>query len=185
MPPLREACTPASSEINPHKSRAQSRFRVYIHVVWLDFCLMIAMCKRLHIDHAGVSSANVRIPFCGGCMRTLKLTIALCFLSSLALAQVNIAGGTAGNWGPSYGVVVVPYVPLITTPSVSLSTYAPSPAGASSTAFGAVAGATNSTLSLPVTSSSGTYTTPEWYGASSTSESGEAPREHHAERGGK
>jgi len=119
-------------------------------------------------------------------MRTLKLTIAVVFFSSLALAQVNIAGGTAGNWGPSYGVVVVPYVPLITTPSVSLSTYAPSPAGASSTAFGAIAGATNSTLSLPLTSSSGTYTTPEWYGASTTSEAEEAPRgEHHTERGGK
>ncbi len=118
-------------------------------------------------------------------MRILKLMIAVCFVSSLSLAQVNIAGGTAGNWGPSYGIVVVPYVPLITTPSVSLSTFAPSPGGASSTAFGTVAGATNSTLSIPVTSSSGTYSTPEWYGASTSPEVGEAPREHHAERGRK
>jgi hypothetical protein len=99
-------------------------------------------------------------------MRFVSLSCVLLMFCGLALGQATIVGGHASNWVPSYGVYVGPYVPLITTPEVSLSTVSPWAAGASNSAFGMVAGATNSTLSdefvgeppAPV------YTQPVWYG---------------------
>jgi len=97
-------------------------------------------------------------------MRTLS---ALCFvllLCGLAAGQATIVGGWASNWGPAYGVyLAAPFVPLINTPSISLSTVAPSPEGASSTAFGLTAGATNSTLSISTQVPVSVYTQPVWY----------------------
>ena len=93
---------------------------------------------------------------------------ALCFvvlLSAFAAAQVTVIQGTASYWAP--GAYAGPFVPMITTPSVTLSTVSPSAVGASNATFGNVAGATNATLSdefvapPPV----GVYTAPVFYEA--------------------
>ncbi|MFZ0286564.1 MAG: hypothetical protein WAL32_15150, partial [Terriglobales bacterium] len=100
----------------------------------------------------------------------------------------TIIGGTAGNWAPPYGVYAAPYVPLVTTPSVTLSTVSPSPVGASNATWGNVAGATNATLSNEFIAEPpvGVYTQPVWYGSSAAGEFGEPMHEHmrgHRERG--
>lgn len=56
-----------------------------------------------------------------------------------------------------------PYVPMITTPSLSLQTVSPNPAGASNATSGLVAGATNSTLSEINGNTDSVYTVPVWY----------------------
>ncbi len=96
-------------------------------------------------------------------MRLLSVVCMLLLLSGLAAAQATVIGGTASSWAPAYGPYGVAYVPLVTTPSVTLSATANSSVGASSSAFGLVAGATNSTLSIPSQSPEGVYTTPVWY----------------------
>jgi hypothetical protein len=85
-------------------------------------------------------------------------------LCGVAAGQATIIGGFASNWGPAYGVyLAAPFVPLINTPSISLSSVAPSPVGASSSAFGLTAGATNSTLSISTQVPVSVYTQPVWY----------------------
>jgi hypothetical protein len=61
-------------------------------------------------------------------------------------------------------VYAAPFVPLVTTPSVSLSTYSPSAAGASNATGNLVAGATNATLSIVNTPPQTVLTVPTWYG---------------------
>jgi len=78
-------------------------------------------------------------------MPLLKTLCVILCLPAFAAAQATVIRGTASNWAP--GVYVGPFVPLITTPSVTLSTVSPSPVGASNATFGNVAGATNATLS--------------------------------------
>jgi hypothetical protein len=101
-------------------------------------------------------------------MRSICVLCGLLLLCGLAAGQATIIGGTASNWVPAYGVYAAPYVPLVTTPSVTLSTVSPMAVGASNATFGNVAGATNATLSdefigePPV----GVYTEPVWYGPS-------------------
>ncbi|MBZ5655997.1 MAG: hypothetical protein LAO56_12065 [Acidobacteriia bacterium] len=56
-----------------------------------------------------------------------------------------------------------PYVPLITTPMVSLQTVSPNPVGATNATTGLIAGATNSTLSQIQGSTSSEYTEAVWY----------------------
>jgi len=56
-----------------------------------------------------------------------------------------------------------PYVPLITTPMLSLQTVSPNPVGASNATTGLIAGATNSTLSQIQGSTSSEYTEAVWY----------------------
>ena len=108
-------------------------------------------------------------------MRQLSVLCLLLLLTGLAAAQATIIGGTAGNWVPAYGVYAAPYVPLVTTPSVTLSTVSPDPVGASNATWGNVAGATNATLSdefvgpPPV----GVFTQPTWYGPAPAVEVGE------------
>jgi len=99
-------------------------------------------------------------------MRLLSLCCTLLLFCGFAAGQATIIGGYASNWVPSYGVYVGPYVPLVTTPEVSLSTVSPWSAGASNTAFGLVAGATNSTLSSEFVGEppSPVYSQPVWYG---------------------
>jgi hypothetical protein len=107
-------------------------------------------------------------------MRKLSVLCLLLLLSGFAAAQATIIGGTASNWAPAYGVYAAPYVPLVTTPSVTLSTVSPNPVGASNATWGNVAGATNATLSdefiapPPV----GVFTQPNWYGPSAAVEVG-------------
>jgi hypothetical protein len=55
------------------------------------------------------------------------------------------------------------FVPLITTPMVSLQQVSPNPVGASNATTGLSAGATNSTLSQVSGNTSSVYTEPVWY----------------------
>src|SRR5258708_6564180 len=56
-----------------------------------------------------------------------------------------------------------PFVPLLTTPMVSLEQVSPNPVGASNATTGLIAGATNATLSQIQGSTSSVYTVPVWY----------------------
>jgi hypothetical protein len=56
-----------------------------------------------------------------------------------------------------------PFVPLVTTPMVSLQQVSPNPVGASNATTGLIAGATNSTLSEISGNTSSVYTEPVWY----------------------
>jgi hypothetical protein len=84
-------------------------------------------------------------------MRLFTVLCAALFLSSVALGQA-----------PGY-YVNGPYVPLITTPSISLQTVSPSPVGASNATTGLMAGARNSTLSMIDGNTSSVYTEAVWY----------------------
>jgi hypothetical protein len=95
-------------------------------------------------------------------MRSLKTLSMILLLSGLAAAQATVMGGTASNWVPAYGVYAAPFVPLVTTPSVTLATVSPSAAGASNATFGNVAGATNATLSFVSQPPAGAYTQAIW-----------------------
>jgi hypothetical protein len=101
-----------------------------------------------------------------------SLCLMLLVFCGMAMGQATIIGGTASNWAPAYGVYAAPFVPLVTTPEVTLSTASPSAVGASNSTFGLVSGATNATLSdefigePPV----GVYTPLLWYGASAQPE---------------
>lgn len=109
-------------------------------------------------------------------MRQLSVLCLLCLLCGFAFAQASIIGGTASNWAPAYGVYAAPYVPLVVTPSVTLSTVSPSPVGASNATWGNVAGASNATLSEEFVAHPpvGVYTRPVWYGPSATAHTGGA-----------
>jgi hypothetical protein len=95
-------------------------------------------------------------------MRSLKTLSMILLLSGLAAAQATVIGGTASNWVPAYGVYAAPFVPLVTTPSVTLATVSPSAVGASNATFGNVAGATNATLSFVSQPPAGAYTQAIW-----------------------
>jgi len=95
-------------------------------------------------------------------MRSLKTLSVILLLSGLAAAQATVMGGTASNWVPAYGVYAAPFVPLVTTPSVTLATVSPSAAGASNATFGNIAGATNATLSFVSQPPAGAYTQAIW-----------------------
>lgn len=56
-----------------------------------------------------------------------------------------------------------PFVPLVTTPMISLESVSPNPVGASNATTGLTAGATNATVSELSGSTSSTYTVPVWY----------------------
>ena len=99
-------------------------------------------------------------------MRLLNTLCMVLLLSGLAAAQATIIGGTANNWVPAYGIYAAPFVPLVTTPSVTLATISPSAAGASNATFGNVAGASDATLSIASQPPVGVYTQPVWYGPS-------------------
>lgn len=96
-------------------------------------------------------------------MRSVMVFSAVLLFCGLALGQATIVNGAAGNWIPSYGYFAAPVVPLITTPSVSLSTVSPDPVGARNATWGNVAGATNSTLSIVNDPPQGVYTQPVFY----------------------
>ena len=56
-----------------------------------------------------------------------------------------------------------PFIPLATTPEISLQSVSPNPVGASNATTGLIAGATNSTLSQIQGSTSSEYTAAVWY----------------------
>src|SRR5579862_3262447 len=61
-----------------------------------------------------------------------------------------------------------PYVPLITTPSLALTTFSPNPVGATNATGGLIAGATNSTISEISGDTDAVYTVPVWYSGGQT-----------------
>jgi len=87
-------------------------------------------------------------------MRLLTVLCVTLLFSELALAQVPMRG-----WPGAYG----PYVPLVTTPEVSLQTASPASVGASNATYGLEAGARNSTFETMNANSSSNYTEPVWY----------------------
>ena len=67
---------------------------------------------------------------------------------------------------PAYGACLygcAPFVPLVTTPEISLEQVSPNPVGASNATTGLIAGATNATLSQIQGSTSSVYTVAVWY----------------------
>lgn len=93
-------------------------------------------------------------------MRSFTVVCAILLLSAVALSQAEAPPRGYVNYC-YYGCG--PYVPLITTPMLSLQTMSTSPVGASNATGGLVAGATNSTLSQVSNSPSSVYTQPVWY----------------------
>ena len=87
-------------------------------------------------------------------MHRLLIALSVLALCGLATAQVTVISGYASNWAPGYsvyqtpGAYAAPFVPLVTTPSVSIETGLPTQIGASNATIGNVAGATNSTISI-------------------------------------
>jgi hypothetical protein len=116
-------------------------------------------------------------------MRSVNTFCLIVLLCGFAAAQATVVGGTASNWVPAYGVYAAPFVPLVTTPTVTFATVSPSAVGASNATFGNVAGATDATLSTVSQPPAGaytqaiwtpSYTQPTWFGPSAEAE---APRE--------
>ena len=90
-------------------------------------------------------------------MRLFTVGCAVLFVSSFAVAQTSPIHGYAGY---GYG----PYVPLITTPQISLqSVPTGSSVGATNATGGLQAGARNSTLEMITGNVSPEYTQPVWY----------------------
>ena len=91
---------------------------------------------------------------------------AVLLASSLAVAQNSPIRGNAG-YGYGYG----PYIPLITTPQVSLESRPTGPTvGATNATAGLQAGARNSTLEMGTGNVSAEYTQPVWYEGGTTPE---------------
>jgi hypothetical protein len=88
-------------------------------------------------------------------MRRFTVLGAALFLSTLAFGQIPMVHAGYNDNGP--------YVPLVTTPSVSLQTVSPAPVGARNATTGLVAGARNSTLSMRDGDTSSVYTQVVWY----------------------
>jgi hypothetical protein len=80
-------------------------------------------------------------------MRQLTIFCMAMMLPALAAGQATVISGYALNWAPP-GVYAEPFVPLLSTPSLSFENVSPSPVGASNATAGNVAGATNATLSV-------------------------------------
>lgn len=92
-------------------------------------------------------------------MRPYLVLCSVVLISALAFGQQPIPPRFYGPCILGCG----PFVPLVTTPMVSLQTASPNPVGASNATTGLVAGATNGTLSQVQGSSSSVYTVPVWY----------------------
>jgi hypothetical protein len=95
-------------------------------------------------------------------MRTLTLCSIL-LLSALGFGQ-DVVRGFPGYCPYGCG----PYIPMITTPILSLTTVSPNAAGATNATGGLVAGATNSTLSQVSGNLDAVYTMPVWISGGGT-----------------
>ncbi len=77
-------------------------------------------------------------------MRPYLVPMAVVLLAVAAFGQQPVPR----IYGPClYGYGCGPYIPMVTTPEISLQQYSPNPVGASNATTGLIAGATNSTLS--------------------------------------
>ena len=96
-------------------------------------------------------------------MARLSTLCAVLLFSALAFGQSTMVRGYA-----PCGYGCGPYVPLVTTPMISLQTVSPSPVGATNATGGLSSGASNSTLSNLSASPDAVYTAPVWYEGGST-----------------
>ena len=96
-------------------------------------------------------------------MRTLTLLCSILLLSALAFGQ-DIVRRYPGFLPYTSG----PYVPLLTTPQLSLTLVSPNPVGATNATGGLFAGATNGTLSQVSGDVDAVYTVPVWYAGGGT-----------------
>jgi hypothetical protein len=97
-------------------------------------------------------------------MRLFTAACAVLFVSNLAGAQTSPIPGYVGY---GYG----PYVPMVTTPQISLqSRPTGSPVGATNATGGLETGARNSTLEMGTGNVSAEYTQPVWYSGGTTPE---------------
>jgi hypothetical protein len=95
-------------------------------------------------------------------MRLLTVFCVILFISTLSFAQTTVVRAQAvpGCCGP--------YIPLVTTPMISLQSVSPRSVGASNATWGLVAGASNSTLSMTTGDTNSIYTQPVWYEGGTT-----------------
>jgi hypothetical protein len=95
-------------------------------------------------------------------MRLLTFLCAVLFVSTAAFGQTTVVRAEAvpGCCGP--------YIPLVTTPMVSLQSVSPHSVGATNATWGLVAGASNSTLSIVNGDTNSIYTQPVWYEGGTT-----------------
>lgn len=96
-------------------------------------------------------------------MRTLTVLCSILLLSALGFGQ-GVVRGFPGYCPYGCG----PYIPMITTPILSLATVSPNAAGATNATGGLVAGATNSTLSQVSGNLDAAYTMPVWISGGET-----------------
>ena len=80
-------------------------------------------------------------------MRQLLIFCFAIILPALVAGQATVISGYTVNWVPP-GNYAQPFVPLVSTPSMSFESVSPSPVGATNATAGNVAGATNATLSV-------------------------------------
>lgn len=86
----------------------------------------------------------------------------LCAVVLIAVSAFAQHPGHPGVYGPcAFGCG--PFIPLATTPMISLQQVSPNPVGASNATTGLIAGATNSTLSQISGNTSSVYTEAVWY----------------------
>lgn len=98
-------------------------------------------------------------------MRVLSVLCGVLLVSTVVFGQTTTVRGPA-YWGCQYGCA--PFVPLVSTPMVSLQTVSSSPVGATNATGGLTAGATNSTLeSLPANTDTD-HTQAVWYWGANT-----------------
>lgn len=101
-------------------------------------------------------------------MRSFLFPILTLVLSLAVGAQIGFAQEPARGFAGYCPYGCGPYIPLITTPSVSFETVAPNPVGARNATAGLASGATNSTLSEISGNTSSVYTAPVWYSGGGT-----------------
>jgi hypothetical protein len=100
-------------------------------------------------------------------MRTFAVLFSILLFSALTFGQENFDHSWRGIAGYCpYGCA--PYIPLLTTPSLSFATVSPNPTGATDATGGLVAGATDSTLSEVSRGTSAVFTMPVWYSGGQT-----------------
>jgi len=92
-------------------------------------------------------------------MRPYLVLMAVILMAVAAFGQQPVSHPGYGSCFYGCG----PFVPLLTTPEISLQQFSPNPVGASNATTGLIAGATNSTLSQIQGSTSSVYTVPVWY----------------------
>lgn len=88
-------------------------------------------------------------------MRILSAIFVSLLLSAVGFGQMPAPDGVR--------YVYAPYVPMVTTPQVSLQTVSPNSVGAGNATNGLQAGARNSTSSTLTVDTSSSYTEPVWY----------------------